>query len=418
MLEIVHITFMILCKIFAVYFAIISVFALLGKKEVKKENKQLKFAAIIAARNEESCIAGIIESLQKQNYPKELIDVIVVPNNCTDNTEEVAKKAGATVLTAPKSVNSKGGALNFTMEKLLKSKENYDAFIVFDADNEASSQFVTAMNKILCSGARVAKSRILAKNRNDSWVASCYDIHFCTANLLLNRARARLGLSARLIGTGFAVRCDYLQELGGFNTKTITEDAEFFATCASRGEKIAFCEDAITYDEEPLDFRTSLIQRKRWVSGIMQVVSLKMPDLIKGLATHSSAKFSFDAIMQLSFAYVQACIPFAFIISMINSSVNILAYFSATIMVSYLGFFVNAIVVLTIEKRLSFSKNILLGILMYPIFVLSFILLQTASLFKKTVAWKEIKHTGVRINHTQILATQKTICDEQLVSSL
>ncbi len=56
------------------------------------------------------------------------------------------------------------------------------------------------MNQTLCNGVRVAKSRILAKNREDSWVAMCYEIHFCTANLFLNRARVRIGLSARLIG--------------------------------------------------------------------------------------------------------------------------------------------------------------------------------------------------------------------------
>ena len=246
MFEFFYTTFMILCKAFAFYFTVISMFALLGKNKEIPVNKQLKFAALIAARNEESCITCIIDSLHHQDYPKHLLDIFVIPNNCTDNTSAVSKRAGATILSPPSTVKNKGSALQFSMNELLTHNEDYDAFIVFDADNEASPQFVSAMNQTLGNGFRVAKSRIFAKNQTVSWVATCYDIHFCIANLFLNRARIRVGLSARLIGTGFAVTSEYLREINGFNTSTIAEDAEFFAICAANGEKIGFSENAIT----------------------------------------------------------------------------------------------------------------------------------------------------------------------------
>lgn len=413
MFENIYSIFMIICKIFAVYFALISIFSLLGKKKEQRTSKQLKFAALIAARNEETCIAGIIESLKKQDYSTELLDIFVIPNNCTDNTAIVSERAGALVITAPISVRSKGEALHYSMNELLKSDKNYDAFLVFDADNEASPQFVSSMNQTLCNGARVAKSRIFAKNRKDSWVATCYDIHFCTANLFLNRARVRLGLSARLIGTGFSVTSDYLRELGGFKTQTITEDAEFFAICGARGEKIAFCEDAITYDEEPMDFKTSIIQRKRWMSGIMQVGALKFTDLINGLGKKESAKFSFDTLVQFIFTYVQAFMPFAFLIALIDSPIAFLNSLPISILTGYLYVTATALLVLTLEKRLSISLNVIFGILMYPLFVLSFIPLQTISLFKKTSKWKEIKHTGVRADQLQ----EATICKKIVIKS-
>ncbi len=397
MLEITYTVFMMICRLFGIYFGIISIFLIFGKKKEKETDQRLRFAALIAARNEENCIGGIIESLKLQDYPEDLIDIFVIPNNCTDKTGKVAKLKGAHVIEAPKSVTYKGGALKFAMDKLLKSEKDYDAFLVFDADNEVCPRFVSSMNRTLCNGARVAKSRIHAKNREDSWVAMCYEIHFCTANLFLNRARMRVGLSARLIGTGFAVTSDFLREIGGFNTITITEDAEFYAICAALGERIVFCENAITYDEQFHEFKTSLIQRKRWMSGIMQVLIFKFKDLMKGLLRRKSARYSFDTLVQFVFAYVQAFIPFALVLGFIDSPEAFITYTLPRIFLkAYLYILSSALVVLTLEKRLSWSKQSIMGVFMYPFFVISFIPLQTVSLFKRTVKWTETKHTGVR----------------------
>ena len=395
---------------FAIYFGIISIFSLFGKKKEKQTDIRLKFAVLIPARNEQNCITGIIKSLNKQDYPHELIDIYVIPNNCTDNTAAVALASGAYVLQAPQDVKYKGGALQFAINKLLDDSKQYDVFLIFDADNVANSKFVSSMNQTLCNDARVAKSRILAKNNKESWVATCYDIHFCTANLFLNRARIRIGFSARVIGTGFAIKSTYLKELGGFNTTSITEDAEFFAICAVNGEKIAFCEDAITYDEETNSFKKSMIQRKRWMSGIMHVVILKFKDLCNALFKRKSMKYAFDALVQLTFTYMQALIPFAFILSILTASSSYLVNtLPLSILRTYLYVLFLAMLVLILEKRLVFSKNVFLGIILYPFFVLCFIPLQTISLFKKTVHWTEIGHTGTPTSLTDQDITESSL---------
>lgn len=392
MLDYISDAFAVLTKVFALYFALISLFALFKPRTSPQTMQRLRFAMLIPARNEESCIAGIVESLQCQNYPQELLDIYVVPNNCSDDTEGEALRAGAKIFNVSSLVRSKGAALREATAGLME--QDYDAFIVFDADNEASPNFVSAMNRTLCGGARVAKSRILSKNREQSWVCACYDIYFCVANMFMNRARASLGLSARLIGTGFAVKAEVLRELGGFQTETITEDAEFFATLSAAGEQIAFCEDAVTYDEEPLSFRTSLTQRRRWMSGIMQVAALKKGDLWRGLFCRESFKLSFDTLMQFVFAYVQAVMPFMLIVSFVAEPVGFLKSIPLSIAIAYLGAVANAVLALLFQKRLSVSM--LSGILMYPVFLFSFIPLQTLSLFSRMTEWKEIKHTGVR----------------------
>ncbi|MEA5017376.1 MAG: glycosyltransferase family 2 protein [Erysipelotrichaceae bacterium] len=399
MFNFVYTTYMMILKIYAVYFGIISLFAIFGRKKENVTDTKLRFAALIPARNEEACIAGIIKSLKAQDYPFDLIDIFVIPNNCVDNTATVALKHGANIIEVPPTVKYKGGALQFAIKKLMSEEKEYDVFLVFDADNVVSVNFVSAMNQTICNGYRVAKSRILAKNREDSWVATCYEIHFCTANIIINRARTQAGLSARVVGTGFAVTASYLNELNGFNTVTITEDAEFFAMCAINGEKIGFCENAITYDEQTDSFIKSLIQRKRWMSGIMQVFTLKLKELVRSIFKKSRTKYAFDALMQLSFTYMQALIPFAFMLSIITASndylVNVLP---VSILRAYLYVLFLALLVLIVEKRLVLSKNVVIGLLLYPFFVLCFIPLQTISLFKKTVKWTEIGHVGSHIN--------------------
>ena len=65
-----------------------------NKKPVMENVRRYKYAIIIAARNEELVIGQLIKSIKNQKYPKELIDIFVVADNCTDDTAKVAKKPG------------------------------------------------------------------------------------------------------------------------------------------------------------------------------------------------------------------------------------------------------------------------------------------------------------------------------------
>jgi cellulose synthase/poly-beta-1,6-N-acetylglucosamine synthase-like glycosyltransferase len=81
------------------YFFGISIFGWIKKKEdsALKTAPAKRFALIIAAHNEECVIANIIESLKMQSYPKNLYDIFVVADNCTDKTAEISEKHGANI---------------------------------------------------------------------------------------------------------------------------------------------------------------------------------------------------------------------------------------------------------------------------------------------------------------------------------
>lgn len=384
--------FFLILRVFSLYFLAVSLLGLCRRLRPATAVKQRRFAILIAARNEESCIAGLIESLRTQNYPSELFDIWVLPNNCTDHTAEAARRAGARVMELPASVRSKGAALHAAANTLLRSECRYDAFCVFDADNEVDPAFLSEMNRALDRTA-IVKSRILAKNRTQAGISSCYEIYFCTANHFLNRAREALGLSARVIGTGFAIRRDLLETLGGFPCRTITEDAELYAACLAHNARIGYCETAVTYDEQPVTWRASLVQRRRWMSGIMQVSRLTLPELLRSFLRRPNLN-RLDGILQLSFPFLQAVAPFFTLAALIFGSMS-LQGLPVSSMTACIGCMAMAIAALALEKRL--DRKLVGGILLYPLFMASFLPLQTLALFKTQTVWHEIRHSGVRL---------------------
>ena len=67
------------------------------KKTFKRSEKINRIAVIIPAHNEEDVIYDTIKALEKQKYPRDMFDVYVIADNCTDKTIELAQKAGAKI---------------------------------------------------------------------------------------------------------------------------------------------------------------------------------------------------------------------------------------------------------------------------------------------------------------------------------
>ena len=122
------------------------------KKKITK--KKHRFMAVISARNEENVIANLIDSLNKQVYPKDKLDIYVIADNCTDNTAKVAENAGAIVYERFNEYKrSKGYALEWFFDIVLREfPDKYDAFCIFDADNIVAPNFISKMNEKLCEG--------------------------------------------------------------------------------------------------------------------------------------------------------------------------------------------------------------------------------------------------------------------------
>ena len=285
-------------KLFTLYTAVTGLFFLLPQKSYRRCDPKTRFAVLIPARNEEAVIGHTVAQFLKQTYPESLYDLYIIPNNCTDGTAEAARRAGAKVMVCTVPVRTKGQVLKWAFQQL--EPMAYDAYCIFDADNLVDPNFLARMNDAFCAGARLAKGLQKASNPDETWITGCYDLYVENFNLLYSRPRGRLGLSAKLIGTGFAVSRSLLNEAGGFTTVTLTEDTEFAVQCALLGEKVWWVPEAVTYDEEPLSFRVSMVQRRRWSSGVMQTFQVYLPRLLKAIFTGGRPLLCFDITMLIA----------------------------------------------------------------------------------------------------------------------
>ncbi|HIS99691.1 MAG TPA: glycosyltransferase family 2 protein [Candidatus Faecaligallichristensenella faecipullorum] len=272
-----------LCALFGLHYVLIAILGGFRKARLHpKQPPKHRIAAVIAARNEEEVIGYLVESLKRQDYPEELFDVYVVPNNCSDDTHGAALRAGAKVLTCTREVHSKGEVMRFAFDELLNGEAQYDAFCIFDADNIVDPGFFQAVNNALCQGAQIAQGYRDSKNPGDSWIAGCVSMFYWGMNRLYNRARNALGLSAALNGTGFMVSAGLIRKYG-WDTSSLTEDLEFTAQCAIHGVKVHWMNDAITYDEQPVTLKDSFTQRRRWSAGTLQCMKRYWGQLAQGV---------------------------------------------------------------------------------------------------------------------------------------
>lgn len=399
--------------IYAFHYLFFSIFSIRRAPHYPVHKPVKRFALVVPARNEAGVIGNLIESLLHQDYPREFFDIFVIPNNCSDNTRDIAIAAGAQVIDCTVPTRSKGEVLAFALNRLLESSSSdnplgdgvvigaYDDFIIFDADNVVDPGFLRVMNNAACTGIRVAQGFRDSKNPRDTILSSCSSIYYLTINRFINHAKSAAGLSAMINGTGFMVDVQWLREIGGWHTYTLTEDIEFTTQCVLLGEKVAWVPDARTYDEQPQSFAQSWNQRSRWSSGNLQGFSLYGRRLIRAMF-HPRGLMSFDLTMN----FIAPIMHLLYIVSvLVQFGLELVAlrgnvfpgndtFYSLFLSLpgSYLGTTVIAILVILMEH-----KNIrimLKGILAYGLFIYSWVPINFLSLFRTSREWKEIRHTS------------------------
>lgn len=384
--------------IYWAYQAVISILSLRKFEEKKKlYDKKHSFMIIIPAHNEENVIENLILSIKNQHYPKELFDIYVIADNCNDATADIAKRLGATVMHRNDPVNkTKGFAIRWFISRIISKEVKYDAFCVFDADNIVEKDFLNNINDKLCRGFNIVQGYRDIKNPTDSWVSSGYAIFYWIMNRFYHFARYTIGFSPLINGTGFVVKFDRIIP-DGWNTISLTEDIEFSLINISAGEKIGWARDAVIYDEQPVDFSTSWYQRERWTVGHLQCLKNYFFELIKGTSKYKKL-YVFDGLLYI------IGIPLL-LISLIIFVINIVIYMQGEMI--YNDFFINnasfffstfiapiliGIFTMILDRRklLPMTK----GLILYPLFMGSWILIIIKSLIKPNTKWKKVEHVN------------------------
>ena len=367
---------------------------------------------MISARNEAGVIAELIHSLKEQRYPQDCLDIYVVADNCTDNTAEVSRQAGAIVYERfNQNKKGKGYAMDYLFRRLKEEgKDCYDGYFVFDADNLVDPNFTAEMNKVFDSGNYGAITCYRnSRNFGDNWISSGYAIWFLREARFLNFPRMLLGTNCHVSGTGFLINADVIRENGGWPFHLLTEDIEFSVSCALKGRRIGYCDKAVIYDEQPTTFRQSWDQRLRWSKGFYQVNANYSAALTRGFLRKPTRQSwsCYDMFMTVAPGMLLTLVTLAFNlvvclacwgqpVYITNKILAVSGSFACSTVVNfYLGLLLfGALTVLSEWKQIQIpTYKKILYVFTFPIFMFTYVPISLAALVRK-VEWKPIYHTG------------------------
>ncbi len=239
--------------------------------EREAETVEMKFGVIIPAHNEELVIGRTVSNLLEMNYSPEKNDIIVIADNCDDNTAQVAREAGAICIEREvEPEGRKGYALAWYLEKVLPEDHSYDALIIFDADSCPSHNFLQVMSSNIRAGAAVLQGQHIIANPNESIFTRLADIDMRINNRLRNLSRSNLGLSCRLMGDAMCFERSILERYP-WSAYSLVEDREYGIQLLGQGIRIHYVPEATSLGQAAGGWSRAKSQRMRWTGGVLHL---------------------------------------------------------------------------------------------------------------------------------------------------
>ena len=360
--------------VFVLYCFVISLFGFYRKPENNELPPGARLAVLVAAHNEERVIGELIENLHELDYPKDLYDIYVVADNCDDGTAGVAAAKGANVIERFNDVDKgKGYAMEYAFGIILdpEAEKQYDAVVVFDADNLVSKNFLTVMNSHLQRGEKIIQGFLDTKNAADTWVTRAIYVTYTITSRFLQLAKYNIGFTCALGGTGMCLSAEVLKKYG-WGMTSLTEDLEFQTKALMHNIKVTWAHDAKVYDEKPLTIAQSLRQRKRWMQGHTNVAERYMGKLLwQGITTKNMAMV--DGALYLVQPFFWMFTGLVIIANMFSLPFRLTFTLEREIIITVLVFVIQ-IVYFSIGLSLERVKpSVFLWLLYFPIFAMTWI---------------------------------------------
>ena len=226
----------------------------------------LKFAVVVPAHNEASTISSTIASLHSISYSSDLFRIIVIADNCTDNTAVVAQQLGAIVMTRTDGHDvGKGHALHWAFQRVLDDAW-VEAIVVIDADTVVAPDLLHVIGGQLAAGEPAVQVDYRVRNPGESWRTRLVDVAFTCKNRIRPAGRSRAGGSAGLSGNGMAFTRATLERVP-YQAFSAVEDLEYGILLARAGIAVAFTDDTFVAGDMPSDANGATAQRIRWELG-------------------------------------------------------------------------------------------------------------------------------------------------------
>ncbi len=231
-----------------------------------------RWAVVVPAHDEQQLVGQCVDSLHAagERLPRTPL-VLVVADNCTDGTLEVALAHQARVLERRDAEHrGKGYALAHAMAHLAEA-ESLDAVAFVDADSVVEPEFFVALQAAFRSGASVAQAyyQVASPDRSPLEGGTSLVGLRRLAFMLVHWARPlglqRLGLASGLKGNGMAFRWEEARR--GLGSEGIAEDAAMTLALADRGAAVAFAPRARVHGYMASSYRDAQVQDHRWERG-------------------------------------------------------------------------------------------------------------------------------------------------------
>ena len=395
----------------------LSYFVIATKKDKKfpKATQYAKFAVLIPARNESKVIRNILKSFKDMKYPREFFDVFVITETEDDPTNKITDEAGF-IHVVRKDLNgrrTKGFALDDCYKYIKEKGLVYDAYMIFDADNIVSEDYLDLMNDVYQQGYQVGVGYRSFTNATKNWICACSGTLFSFMNQFTSKGRSVLFKKATLSGTGYFLDARIVDECGGWIRNGMTEDVQLTTYCYYHNIKMYYYPFAKYYDEQAESFKILNKQHVRWVWGFFASrKTFKDQNIGKVYPPESKVKRFFSILeyslsiypfVVLTIVILVVCIiSFGFAIgaSVLNQPESgwLFAHSIFQFILLYMIFMFTSAFVLGIDnKNLKFSvgKSIVI-VLTYMFFFSSFLIAFFRGLFNKKLrsSWGRIEHNG------------------------
>lgn len=361
----------------------------------KKVKTTKKNAILIPARDESKVIESLLISIENQTQKINLEDIYVIVESSKDRTVKIVKKHKMNIIYRKDLTKQrKGYALDDVIKEIIINKKHYDAYFIFDADNILEENYIEEMQKSIDKGYDIGISYRNTKN-SSSLVAASSALTFSMINTLGNTLKNKYTNNLTISGTGYYIKGHLVEEWGGFPFHTLTEDYELTLYSTLNNITTTYNEKAIFYDEQPDDFKVSIIQRTRWVKGYFEARKKYIKKIRKSLTKKDKNYGSkVNAIIGVK-PYIYLLIGVILLIFSsltfdIKTLIKILVIVFLTIYLELV--LVSYVIVKKEDNKLKIKVSKTKLILYNPIFLLSYIICLIKAITTKDLKWEVVEH--------------------------
>lgn len=233
------------------------------------ENFKPFISIMIPAHNEEAVITTTVENIRKSDYPN--YEIILIDDRSEDNTYSVIKDL-ADKYENVKCMRREDGAFpgkSAVLNDALPLTKG-EAILVFDADATVDPDFISKLVPNLePEDVGAVQARKVIRNADTNLLTKCQNNEY-TLDTYLQVGRDAVKGAVELRGNGELIKRKALEDIGGWNNYTITDDLDMATRLHIKGWDVRYCLDAKVYEEGVRYIVPLFRQRRRWLEGTIR----------------------------------------------------------------------------------------------------------------------------------------------------